>query len=241
MCVFIRLGYRMGMCAVLALWVCWDCVWGLVSNGNSTIGGRAAFPVFRACGGILLLQWFWAVSVFIWNRYRVNYIYLFDFNPRIIATPLGLIENAVDNSLVFLILMLLYYKVRSDGVISPLFSSFLRLPQTDFIFPSSQIKVRCTRYSNGDPRRRLSVYFGTLHNIQLDIPFSNPNSHVESYSESRHGPFALAYFLPGLRRRYIYQFCKSISRYRLDGLLGFYRIVYAFRRSRCRHELWLVQ
>ncbi len=107
----LRLGYRMGMCAVLALWVCWDSVWGLVSDGNSTIGGRSAFPVFRACGGILLLQWFWGSSVFIWTRYRINYIYLFDFNPKIVATPLGIFEEAVDNTLVFMSLMLLYYKV----------------------------------------------------------------------------------------------------------------------------------
>jgi hypothetical protein len=111
----LRLGYRMGMCAVLALWVCWDCIWGLVSEGYSTIGGRDAFPVFRACGGILLLQWFWGCSVFIWTRYRVNYIYLFDFNPRIVATPLGIFEEAVDHTLVFLTLMLLYYKVSEAG------------------------------------------------------------------------------------------------------------------------------
>jgi SPX domain/EXS family len=107
----LRLGYRMGMCAVLALWVCWDSVWGLVADGNSTIGGRSAFPVFRACGGILLLQWFWGCSVFIWTRYRINYIYLFDFNPKIVETPLGIFEDAVDNTLVFNLLMLLYYKV----------------------------------------------------------------------------------------------------------------------------------
>jgi hypothetical protein len=65
-----RLGYRMGMCAVLALWVCWDCIWGLIRSGHSTIGGRTAFPVFRACGGLLLLQWFWGCSVFMWTRYR---------------------------------------------------------------------------------------------------------------------------------------------------------------------------
>ena len=111
----LRLGYRMGMCAVLALWVCWDSVWGLVADGNSTIGGRSAFPVFRACGGILLLQWFWGCSVFIWTRYRINYIYLFDFNPRIVETPLGIFEDAVDNTLVFNLLMLLYYKARNPG------------------------------------------------------------------------------------------------------------------------------
>ena len=55
----LRLGYRMGMCSILALWVCWDCIWGLVRNGNSTIGARAAFPVFRGLFGLLLLEWFW--------------------------------------------------------------------------------------------------------------------------------------------------------------------------------------
>jgi hypothetical protein len=110
-----RLGYRMGMCAVLALWVCWDCIWGLLEEGNSTIGGRAAFPVFRACGGILSLQWFWGCSVFVWTRFRINYIYLFDFNPRIVATSIGIFEEAVDNTLVFMGLMLLYYKVRVRG------------------------------------------------------------------------------------------------------------------------------
>jgi hypothetical protein len=102
----------MGMCAVLGMWVCWDCIWGLVQDGTSTIGGRVAFPVFRACGGILLLQWFWGCSVFVWTRYRINYIYLFDFNPRIVATPVGILEEAVDNTLVFMVIMLLYYKVR---------------------------------------------------------------------------------------------------------------------------------
>jgi len=106
----LRLGYRMGMCAVLGMWVCWDCVWGLVADGNSTIGGRTAFPVFRACGGLLLLQWFWGCSVFVWTRYRVNYIYLFDFNPHIVSTALGIFEEAVDNTLIFLVIMLLYYK-----------------------------------------------------------------------------------------------------------------------------------
>ena len=101
----------MGMCAVLGLWVCWDCVWGYVRDGYSTIGGRTAFPVFRACGGLLILQWCWSASVFIWTRYRVNYIYLFDFDPRIVSSPTTLFNEAVDNTLFFLVIMLLYYKV----------------------------------------------------------------------------------------------------------------------------------
>lgn len=102
----LRLGYRMGMCAILALWVCWDMVWGMIKNGESTIGARHAFPVFRACGALLLLQWFWGCSVFMWTRYRVNYIFLFDFNPRVVRTPVEIITAAVDNTLVYLCLML---------------------------------------------------------------------------------------------------------------------------------------
>jgi SPX domain len=68
----LRLGYRMGMCSVLALWACWDSVYGLLASGKSTIGGRTAFPVFRCCGGLLLLSWFWGCSTWIWTRYRIN-------------------------------------------------------------------------------------------------------------------------------------------------------------------------
>ena len=91
--------------------MCWDCIWGLVADGNTTIGGRAAFPVFRACGGLLLWQWFWGCSVFIWGRFRVNYIYLFDLDPRTVSSAMSIFEDAVENTLVFLLVMLLYYKV----------------------------------------------------------------------------------------------------------------------------------
>jgi hypothetical protein len=107
---------RMGMCSILGLWVCWDCIWGMVSRGDPTIGGRTAFPVFRACGGLLLLQWFWGCSVWIWTRYRINYIFLFDFNPNMCASPLTIFNEAVDHTLVFLFIMLLYYKAGAHSI-----------------------------------------------------------------------------------------------------------------------------
>ena len=112
----LRLGYRMGICAVLAVWVCWDCIWGLVKNGDSTIGERSAFPVFRACGGLLLLQWYWGCSVFVWTRYRINYIFLFDFMPTTISTSFDIFCAAVDNTLIFMVLMLLYYKAGAHEI-----------------------------------------------------------------------------------------------------------------------------
>ena len=81
----------------------------MLEHGKTTIGARHAFPVFRACGGLLLLQWLWGCSVFMWTRYRVNYIFLFDFNPRVVRTPLEIITDAVDNTLMYLCLMLVSY------------------------------------------------------------------------------------------------------------------------------------
>jgi len=106
----LRLGYRLGMCSILAMWVAWDCVWGQFSRGEVSIGGRSAFPVFRACFGLLAWHWFWGIQVYVWTRYRINYIYLFDFDPRNVDTPLDIFNDAVDETLVFLICMLMYYK-----------------------------------------------------------------------------------------------------------------------------------
>lgn len=85
----------------------------MVAHKQTTIGGRTAFPVFRACGGLVLLHWFWGISTYVWNRYRINYIFLFDFNPNVVDSSLKIFNDAVDETLVFLISMLLYYKVRT--------------------------------------------------------------------------------------------------------------------------------
>lgn len=113
----LRLGYRLGMCCILALWVAWDCVWGQLKRGEVSIGGRSAFPVFRACFGLLAWHWFWGFSVYIWTRYRINYIYLFEFDPRNVDTPIDIFNDAVDETLVYLICTLLYYKTDSDDQI----------------------------------------------------------------------------------------------------------------------------
>ena len=115
----LRLGYRLGMCTILSMWVAWDCVWGQLSRGQVSIGGRSAFPVFRGCFGLLAWHWFWGLSVYVWTRYRINYIYLFEFDPRNVDTPIDIFNDAVDETLVYLICMLLYYKTDSDDQLLP--------------------------------------------------------------------------------------------------------------------------
>jgi EXS family len=63
-----------------------------------------------------MLQWCWGVSVWVWTRYRVNYIYLFDLNPYIVASPLVIFNDAVDNTLVYCVSTLLYYKAGAHAI-----------------------------------------------------------------------------------------------------------------------------
>ena len=110
----LRFGCRLGICFTLMVWLCYDCIWNLYAEGAVTPGGRSAFPVFRACGGLLIWHWCWGASVFVWRRYRINYIYLFDFDPSVVLDPAAIFNACVDETLVFLITLLLYYKVRSS-------------------------------------------------------------------------------------------------------------------------------
>jgi hypothetical protein len=44
------------------------------------------FPIFRGVSMIILMLWCWGVMVFIYKRYRINYVFIMQFDPR---TALG--------------------------------------------------------------------------------------------------------------------------------------------------------
>jgi len=136
----LRFGYRLGMAAVLCVWVFWDCLWQLLHNPSSsytssfTIGGTPAFPVFRACGGLLIIHWCWGLSTLVWNRFRINYIYLFEFDPRTVNSSFTILNEAVDETLVFLICMLLYYKSCLDSIPKPFASGWYAFALVAYTF-----------------------------------------------------------------------------------------------------------
>lgn len=163
----LRLGYRMGMSAVLALWVCWDCVYGMISEGRTTIGGRTAFPVFRGCAGLLQLQWCWGISVWVWTRYRINYIFLFDFDPNIVQNPLQIFNGAVDNTLCFLVCALLYYKAGVHKIPIP---SDMILPAGIFPF----LLVVYTIYQLVFPLRIRIPMWKTIIQV-ITSPYTSPS------------------------------------------------------------------
>lgn len=56
-------------------------------------------------------QYYWNYFAFYTHWYLYS---LFDFDPRIVQTPIMIFEDATDETLLFLLLMLLYYKVRIE-------------------------------------------------------------------------------------------------------------------------------
>eukprot|EP00752_Nemacystus_decipiens_P005274 g4784.t1 len=109
-----QLGYRMGMAAVLAFWILWDCCLEPEDDDprwKVSVLLHPAFPVYRALAGILLLRWCWGVSSLVWGRARINYIYLFDMDPRAVSSPLQVFNNVAAETVVYLANLLLYYKI----------------------------------------------------------------------------------------------------------------------------------
>ncbi|KAG5190537.1 EXS family-domain-containing protein [Tribonema minus] len=78
-----QLGYHLGIAAVLAFWVVWDCCVEVFKRGEDvSVMGQPAFRVYRGVAGLLLLHWAWGFSVLVWTRTRINFIYLFELDPR---------------------------------------------------------------------------------------------------------------------------------------------------------------
>lgn len=81
--VDLETGLRCGVVCVLIVWALWDClVDSTIQNISASRQFAAAVPVYRATGCLILLVWCWGLDVYIWNRARVNYLFIFDCDHR---------------------------------------------------------------------------------------------------------------------------------------------------------------
>ena len=53
------------------------------------------------------------LQVWIWTRFRINYIYLFELDPRSVRSYLTIFNDAAVDSILFLLITLLYFKVHA--------------------------------------------------------------------------------------------------------------------------------
>eukprot|EP00301_Raphidiophrys_heterophryoidea_P022258 c6459_g1_i1.p1 GENE.c6459_g1_i1~~c6459_g1_i1.p1 ORF type:complete len:428 (-),score=73.46 c6459_g1_i1:175-1458(-) len=91
------------------MWVLWDCVVDENIRKGHTQWDHPCFKIYAGIWGVVLLVWLQGCTVFVWNRYRINYRYILELTDRT-PQPVEIISSASTITLVFLVNFLLFYK-----------------------------------------------------------------------------------------------------------------------------------
>lgn len=112
----VYIGIKIGACLILLVWVVWDSL--VVPTFKSErerhlidLALTRAYPVYRGVGCYLLLHWLVGVSMYVWHHARVNYRYILELSPRTTPHYTELFSDATNMTIVYLVNVLLYYKV----------------------------------------------------------------------------------------------------------------------------------
>mmetsp|Transcript_23641 Transcript_23641/g.46560 ORF Transcript_23641/g.46560 Transcript_23641/m.46560 type:complete len:1014 (+) Transcript_23641:63-3104(+) len=63
----------------------------------------AVQPIYQASAVLIILLWLWGLSIQCWNTYQVNYVYIYEFNPKSTLTAARVMEEACNLSLLLII------------------------------------------------------------------------------------------------------------------------------------------
>jgi hypothetical protein len=110
-------GVHIGVLVMLCVWALWDVLVDADLRGAlSTTAFHAVVPIYRGLGCLLLVVWLWAVQLFVWNQGRVNYMLLFDSDPRSSLDYRTVFREASSMTVWFLCDFILFYKLaRNDA------------------------------------------------------------------------------------------------------------------------------
>ena len=105
-------GMRFGITLLLFFWVAWDCVVDARLRPLYPVEWvQSVLPVYRGIGVLLLLEWGWGCNLYIWDKYRVNYLALLELDPRTTMTYTEVFDEATTASMMFLANFLMYFKI----------------------------------------------------------------------------------------------------------------------------------
>lgn len=119
----IRLGYRAGVAAMLAVWVLWDCI-EVVGGSAPSVATKPGWPIFRALGELCAWHWLWGFQLKVWSDYRVNVDFLFDCDGSPSAYEVH--NEAAGETIVLLALLLAYYKATYDGGLPSCLTAYIK-------------------------------------------------------------------------------------------------------------------
>lgn len=109
----LKLGFRLGLAAAMAIWFLCDCIFQAFAVGSELpppIDKLPAFTCFCALAGLVCVHWSWGIQVWIWTRFRINYIYVFDLDPRFIRSYIRIFDDCALDTALYFGLTILYYK-----------------------------------------------------------------------------------------------------------------------------------
>jgi len=123
----LMLGIRLGIIIMLAIWNIWDCsLDAYMEYGGSypSMWHVYEYPVYRGIGCSILVVWCWGFMLMVWRGGRVNYLYLLEIDPRHAPEIMGVWRMASTLSIVFLINLAFFNKMRRHEI--PHMASFPR-------------------------------------------------------------------------------------------------------------------
>eukprot|EP00301_Raphidiophrys_heterophryoidea_P006412 c12587_g2_i1.p1 GENE.c12587_g2_i1~~c12587_g2_i1.p1 ORF type:complete len:417 (-),score=73.33 c12587_g2_i1:699-1949(-) len=105
------LGYKCGAVIMLGLWVLWDCIVDAHLRSSSQSWNEPCYKIYSGLGCVVLLLWLWGCNVYIWNSFRVNYLFILELSDK---TPRStqIFSSATTLTFVFLTNFLLFYKAQ---------------------------------------------------------------------------------------------------------------------------------
>ena len=109
------------MLLVWTLWasrlLSWDGAKARVGDKNLVKSWtHPALPVYRFHFSLIIVEWCWAVCIFVWNRYRVNYVYMMGLRPHSKEHYQDAFESAINGSIVVMFDFLLFVKLSETEI-----------------------------------------------------------------------------------------------------------------------------
>lgn len=94
-------------CGLVVGTLSWSIVLGVTTKSKLPY---PPFFIYRTCAAIVAWLWIWSGLVFIWTKYRINYVFIFEFEPRSRLTFLQYFDEAATLSLILFMDIILYIK-----------------------------------------------------------------------------------------------------------------------------------
>jgi len=104
-----RLGVKSCLVVVLISMLVWKIMFSKRRDEYwSSLVTTPAYETYRGLGFLLLIPFLWGLNIHFWQKKRINYVYIFEFNPRKRLTDVQMIEVALNNMLIYSANLFLY-------------------------------------------------------------------------------------------------------------------------------------